>query len=222
MLTQSIDICYIIKKRIIMQKLAIILALLAVSLVNSQTNYEKGMQKAFELWGSNTVEASNLFERIAKAEPNNWLPSYYAAQINIVSSFGEKDKEKLTLQLAKAQDLLNNATAISKNNPELLVMEALLNTAWVAYDGATYGMTLSPKVSALYAQAEKISPNNPRVVLNKAEWAMGSARFFGQDTKPFCKDVERALELFANFKPETPFHPKWGKERAEQILADCN
>jgi len=205
-----------------MQKLAIILALLAVSLVNSQTNYEKGMQKAFELWGSNTVEASNLFERIAKAEPNNWLPSYYAAQINIVSSFGEKDKEKLTLQLAKAQDLLNNATAISKNNPELLVMEALLNTAWVAYDGATYGMTLSPKVSALYAQAEKISPNNPRVVLNKAEWAMGSARFFGQDTKPFCKDVERALELFANFKPETPFHPKWGKERAEQILADCN
>ena len=205
-----------------MQKLAIILALLAVSLVNSQTNYEKGMQKAFELWGSNTVEASNLFERIAKAEPNNWLPSYYAAQINIVSSFGEKDKEKLTLQLAKAQDLLNNATAISKNNPELLVMEALLNTAWVAYDGATYGMTLSPKVSALYAQAEKISPNNPRVVLNKAEWGMGSARFFGQDTKPFCKDVERALELFANFKPETPFHPKWGKERAEQILADCN
>lgn len=204
-----------------MQKLAIILALLVVSLVNSQTNYENGMQKAFELWGSNPVEASNLFERIAKAEPDNWLPSYYAAQINIISSFGEKDKEKLTAQLAKAQNLINDATAISKNNPELLIMEALLNTAWVAYDGATYGMTLSPKVSALYAQAEQISPNNPRVVLNKAEWAMGSARFFGQDIKPFCKDVERALELFANFKPETSFHPNWGKERAEQILADC-
>lgn len=204
-----------------MQKLAIILALLVSGEITSQTNYEKGMQKAFELWGSNPVEASNLFERIAKAEPNNWLPSYYAAQINIVSSFGEKDKEKLTAKLAKAQGLINDATTVSKNNSEILVMEALLNTAWVAYDGATYGMTLSPKVAALYAQAEQISPNNPRVVLNKAEWNMGSARFFGQDTAPFCKDVERALDLFANFKPETAFHPKWGKERAEQILESC-
>ena len=50
---------------------------------------------------------------------------------------------------------------------------------------------------------------------------MGGAKYFGQDTAPFCKDIERALELFANFKPETPFHPKLGKERAEQILESC-
>ena len=204
-----------------MQKLAIILVLFIAHLVSAQTNYEKGMQKAFELWGENPTAASNLFERIAKAEPDNWLPSYYAAQVNILKSFGEKDEDKLTAQLAKAQDLINDATAISKNNPEILVMQALLHTVWVAYDGATYGMTLSGKVVALYAQAEQIAPNNPRVVLNKAEWAMGGARFFGQDTKPFCKDVERSLELFANFKPESSFHPKWGKERAEQVLADC-
>jgi hypothetical protein len=204
-----------------MQKLAIILVLFITQLLSAQTNYEKGMQKAFELWGTNPTEASNLFERIAKAEPNNWLPSYYAAQINIVSSFGEKDKEKLTAQLGKAQDLLDVSKTISKNNPEILVMEAMLNTAWVAYDGATYGMTLSGKITALYAQAEQIAPQNPRVVLNKADWEMGSARFFGQDTAPFCADIERALELFANFKPETSFHPKWGKSRAKQILESC-
>jgi hypothetical protein len=204
-----------------MQKLAIILVLFITHLLSAQTNYEKGMQKAFELWGTNPTEASNLFERIATAEPDNWLPSYYAAQINIVSSFGEKDKEKLTAQLGKAQDLLDVSKTISKNNSEILVMEAMLNTAWVAYDGATYGMTLSGKITALYAQAEQIAPQNPRVVLNKADWEMGSARFFGQDTAPFCKDVERALELFANFKPETSFHPKWGKNRAEQILESC-
>jgi hypothetical protein len=204
-----------------MQNLIIILVLFVTGVITSQTNYEKGMQKAFELWATNPTEASNLFERIATAEPDNWLPSYYAAQINIVSSFGEKDKEKLTAQLAKAQDLLDVSKTISKNNPEILVMEALLNTAWVAYDGATYGMTLSGKVTALYAQAQQIAPQNPRVILNKAEWAMGSARFFGQDTAPFCKDIEQALELFANFKPETSFHPKWGKNRAVQILESC-
>ena len=140
---------------------------------------------------------------------------------NIVSSFGEKNEDKLRAQLKKAQDLINDATAISKNNPEILVLQALLHTAWVAYDGATYGMTLSGKVVELYTKAEMIAPENPRVVYCKAEWGMGSARYFGQDIKPFCKDLERALELFANFKAETPFSPNWGKERAAMLLESC-
>jgi len=205
-----------------MQKLVIILVLIMSNVINAQSNYEKGMQKAFELWGTNNpVEASNMFERIASAESDNWLPAYYAAQINIVNSFGLRDENKLSEQLKKAQDLINDATAISKNNPEILVLQALLHTAWVAYDGATYGMTLSPKVEALYTQAQQIAPNNPRVVYCKAEWGIGSARYFGQDTKPFCKELERALELFANFKPETPFHPNWGKDRVEILLESC-
>jgi hypothetical protein len=205
-----------------MQKLVIILVLIMSNVINAQSNYEKGMQKAFELWGTNNpVEASNMFERIASAESDNWLPAYYAAQINIVNSFGLRDENKLSEQLKKAQDLINDATAISKNNPEILVLQALLHTAWVAYDGASYGMTLSPKVEALYTQAQQIAPNNPRVVYCKAEWGIGSARYFGQDTKPFCKELERALELFANFKPETPFHPNWGKDRVEILLESC-
>jgi len=204
-----------------MQKLALLIAFIISGIVSAQTNYEKGMQKAFELWGTNPTEASNLFERIATAETNNWLPSFYAAQVLVLQGFEIKDKDKLDAQLKKAQDLINDATAISKNNPEILVLQALLHTVWVAYDGATYGMQLSPKVAALYEQAFQIDPTNPRVVLNKAEWDMGSARFFGQDTAPFCKDIESALELFANFKPETPFHPNWGKKRAEEVLASC-
>ncbi|WP_308993282.1 hypothetical protein QLS71_014565 [Mariniflexile litorale] len=204
-----------------MKHLIIIATFLVSALTTSQTNYEEGMQKAFELWGTNPNEASNLFERIAKAEPHNWLPSYYAAQVNIVSSFGETNEEKLAAQLKKAQDLINDATAISKSNPEILVMQALLHTAWVAYDGATYGMTLSGKITDLYTKASMLAPNNPRVVYCKAEWDMGSATYFGQDTKPFCKDLERALELFDNFKPETPFGPNWGKERTEMLLQSC-
>ncbi len=204
-----------------MKKLIIITAFFVTAVFSAQSDYEQGMQKAFQLWGSNPTEASNLFERISNAEPDNWLPAYYAAQVNIVSSFGEKNEDKLRAQLKKAQDLINDATAISKNNPEILVLQALLHTAWVAYDGATYGMTLSGKVVELYTKAEMIAPENPRVVYCKAEWGMGSARYFGQDIKPFCKDLERALELFANFKPETPFSPNWGKERAAMLLESC-
>lgn len=205
-----------------MKNLIILVSLLITGLIGAQGNYEKGMQKAFELWGSNNpTEASNLFERIASAEQDNWLPAYYAAQINIINSFGLQDEEKLTAQLKKAQDLINDATAISKDNPEILVLQALLHTAWVAYDGATYGMTLSGKVVELYTKAEAIAPENPRVVYCKADWNIGGAKYFGQDTAPFCKDLERSLELFANFKPETPFHPNWGIERVKQLLESC-
>ncbi|MFD0991486.1 tetratricopeptide repeat protein [Mariniflexile jejuense] len=205
-----------------MKKLYIIATLLVTAITTAQTNYEQGMQKAFELWRQNNpIEASNLFERIAKAEPDNWLPSYYVAQINILYSFGERNEEKLSAQLKKAQNFINDATAISKNNPEILVLQALLHTAWVAYDGATYGMTLSGKIVELYTKAEMIAPENPRVVYCKAEWNIGGAKYFGQDTKPFCKDLERAKELFANFKPETPFSPNWGNDRVELLLKDC-
>lgn len=204
-----------------MKKLSIIILVLISTLAKAQTNYEQGMQKAFQLWGTNPTEASNMFERIASAEPDNWLPFYYAAQVNIVSSFGEKNEEKLAALLKKAQDLINDATAISKNNPEILVLQALLHTAWIAFDGATYGMTLSGKIVDLYAKAEVLAPENPRVVYCKAEWNMGSARYFGQDTAAFCKDLERAVRLFATFKPETPFGPNWGKDRAETLLQSC-
>ncbi|WP_299887690.1 hypothetical protein [uncultured Lacinutrix sp.] len=189
----------------------------------AQSNYEKGMQKALTLWGENKPDdAVNLFERIASAEQDNWLPPYYAAQVLIIDGFTKlKDAEKLDAQLKRAQDFINDATAISKENSEILVMQALLHTVYVSSDGAKYGMTLAPKVAQLYEKAYKLNPNNPRVVLNRAEWNIGSARYFGQDTKPFCKEFDKALKLFANFKPETAFHPNWGQDRAEEASKSC-
>lgn len=205
-----------------MKQLISIAAFLIMLSINAQSNYQEGMQKAFQLWSENkSIEASNLFERIASAEKDNWLPLYYAAQVNIVNSFGETNKDKLTMQLDRAQALLDKATVISKNNAELLVLQAMLHTAWIAFDGATYGMTLSAKVADLYARAEKLAPENPRAVYCKAEWNIGSAQYFNQDTSAFCKDLQRSLELFSKFKPETPFHPNWGKDRAEALLESC-
>ena len=206
-----------------MKKMIITVLVLWASIANAQDQYTKGMEKAFQLWqNQKVVEASNLFERIAMAEQDNWLPHYYVSQINTVISFGEKDIEKLTGQLEKAKEFLDLAKTISPDNPELLVQEALINTAWIAFDGATYGMTLSGKNVQLYQKALELAPDNPRVVFSKAEWDMGSARYFGKDTAPYCKDIERALELFANFSEETPFYPSWGKERAEMVHKQCS
>jgi hypothetical protein len=205
-----------------MKKGTLLLALIFAANITAQTQYEKGMSKAFELWGTQkNKEATQLFERISNAEKNNWLPSYYAATVMIVEGFSIKDETALTTHLNKAQEFLDKAKAISKNNPEIMITQALLNTVYVAFDGQKYGMSLSGENVQLYEQALQVAPNNPRVVLGKAQWGIGGAKFFGQSTEPFCKEIERSIALFKEEKKKGAFHPFGGIERAEEALKEC-
>ncbi|SEB81481.1 hypothetical protein SAMN04489761_1854 [Tenacibaculum sp. MAR_2009_124] len=204
-----------------MKNIMIAFVVLTSFTINAQNSYEKGMEKAFALWGENkTTEAVQLFERIAKVEKDNWLPPFYVATIEILGSFGLKDEAKLEAKLKKAQEYLDEAKTLSEDNPEIMITQALLNTAYIAFDGQRYGMSLSTKNIILYAEAEKLAPKNPRVVLGKAEWNMGSAEFFNQPIDPYCKNVEKALKLLDTDNPEK-YHPRWGKERGEQLLKKC-
>ena len=204
-------------------KKAITLAVLFVTaMLTAQAKFEEGMGKAFQLWKDGKPdEASAMFERIASAEKDSWLPNYYVALVNTTSSFGSKDKARVSALLAKAQDALDVEMARDANNAELLVMQALIHTGWIAFDPMTYGMTLSSKVMELYTKAQIIAPANPRVVFGKAEFEIGGARYFGTDTKAMCAEIDRAIELFATFKPESPLHPKWGLDRALEAQKEC-
>jgi tetratricopeptide (TPR) repeat protein len=206
-----------------MKKIFLFIGILFALNVTAQSQYEKGMVKAFDLWGQGKVtEAANLFERIAKAEPENWIPSYYVGYINIMTSFGIKDEATLNAKLDKAGEYLDNALLLSPKNAEILIIQALKNTSYIAFDGQKYGMTMSGRNTAIFEKAIKLAPNNPRVILQKAEWDMGAARFFNQSTEPFCKDIERALELFKKAgEPTEKFAPDWGKDRAEAALKNC-
>jgi hypothetical protein len=188
-----------------------------------QTAYEKGMQNAMKLWsdGKNN-EAVAMFERIAGVEKDNWLPNYYVALVSTTTAFNNKDKTQIDAHLKKAQTAIDIEIAKQPNHPELLVMQAMIHTAWIAFDPMTNGMKLSGTVMEVYGKAEAIAPENPRVVLGKTEFEMGSAKFFGTDIKPLCAKAKKAVELFATFKPESDFHPNWGQERAQAIVASCN
>ena len=205
-----------------MTKIIVSIVFFITSLVSAQGQFEQGMGKAFQLWGEGkNTEASAMFERIAAAEKNTWLPNYYVALVNTTTAFGTKDKEQISLLLDKAQNALDVELIKTPNNPELLVMQAMIHTAWIVYDPMTNGQKLSGTVMELYGKAEAIAPENPRVIIGKAEFEIGGAKFWGKDTKPMCKKKEKAIGLFATFKPETPFSPKWGLERAQEALKNC-
>jgi hypothetical protein len=205
-----------------MTKIIIAIVFFITSLVSAQGQFEQGMGKAFQLWGEGkNTEASAMFERIAAAEKTSWLPNYYVALVNTTTAFGTKDAAQIDLLLTKAQNALDVELIKTPNNAELLVMQAMIHTAWIAFDPMTNGQKLSGTVMELYAKAQAVAPENPRAVFGKAEFEIGGAKFWGTDTKPICAQIEKAIGLFATFKPETPFSPKWGLERALEAQKNC-
>jgi hypothetical protein len=198
-------------------------ALLICSTVfGQQGKFEEGMGRALGMWkAGQATEASALLERIATVEKNNWLPNYYIGMIAATESFKPENREKASGLLEKGQKAIDEATLISQNNPEIMVLQAMLYTAYIVQDPMSNGMKYSGKVMEQYYKALAISPSNPRVVYGKAEFEIGGAQWTGADVKALCKDVEKSIELFATFKPETAFHPNWGLDRAQLSLSKC-
>lgn len=210
------------QKRLNMKNLFIVICLLTSLTLVGQDQYTKGMEKAFGLWGENkSTEAVALFERIAQAEKENWLPSYYAANVLIVSSFATKDKAIVNEMLEKAATHIATAHERSPDNSEVTTMEGLLYTGYVAMDPATYGMMYSMKIIELHQKAVELDDNNPRAHANLIDYEIGSAKFFNQELEPFCKRLEKVIPMFDNQKKDYPFAPSYGKERAEASMKQC-
>ncbi|WBL27105.1 hypothetical protein [Zunongwangia sp. HGR-M22] len=204
-----------------MKTLIILLLITAAEVISAQT-YEEAMQKGMQHWEEGNVEtASALFERIASAEKENWLPDYYLGLVNITEAFNTKDKKKVEAQLKKAEGALQSALLKTEENAELLVLEALIYTVKITQNPMINGQKYMPKINEIYAKAEKFEPNNPRVKFEKAQFAMGSAKFFGNDLAPICKDIETSIVLFEEFENDTPFYPNWGKDQAIKALKSC-
>lgn len=205
-----------------MTKIITIIALFVASLVSAQGQFEQGMGKALQAWNQGKpADAVAQLERIASVEKTNWLPNYYIALINTTQAFGEQDKTKMLSLIEAAQKAQDVCNDLAMDNPEVLVMQSMIHTASIVYDPMTNGQKLSGDVLYILNKAYKIAPENPRVVFQKASFEIGMAQYFGQDTKPMCAQIEKAIELFATFKPETALHPSWGLERAQAEFEKC-
>ena len=192
------------------------------SIVSAQTQFDQGMKKALQTWkNGNSTEALVQFEKIASVEKTNWLPNYYIALINTTQAFGEQDKTKMLSLIESAQKAQDFCNDLAMDNPEVLVMQAMIHTASIVYDPMTNGQKLSGDVMYILNKAYKIAPENPRVVFQKASFEKGMAEYFGQDTKPMCVQIEKSIELFATFKPESAFHPSWGLDKAQEAVKAC-
>jgi hypothetical protein len=199
------------------------LALLIASLLSAQNDYKADMHHALSLWkNGKTAVAVKEFETIVTVYTSDWLPNYYLALLTAQEALMERDdKELMKSLLEKAQRYQDLVNRVELENAEVLVVQALINTGWIVYNPIINGPKLSADIAYLYKKASELSPENPRVHLNKTNFEIGTAKYFGQDTSGLCEQYNKTLTLFANFKPKSDLEPNWGFSQAKAYLEDC-
>lgn len=208
-----------------MKHLVIIISMFFSGMAFAQTKYDGAMTKGLEqLKAAKSVDdmlsASAFFERVGDAEKDKWLPYYYAAYANYVTAWinPKLDKDKIA---EKSNDLLTKAEAIEPNNSELFCMRQMTATLQMVVDPMSRWQSYGAQANSAIERAIKADPNNPRIYYLKGQSLMNTPEAFGGGKAVAKKLFEKSVELYKNFQPASPYHPVWGKEEAEKLLAAC-
>ncbi|WP_428666704.1 hypothetical protein [Runella sp.] len=208
------------------QNILLFLALVGIQTVASAQNpeYVKAMEEvvtkiqtaAFE---EDLTPQANLLERIAAAEPKEWLPNYWAAYCYTMRSLSEPIADKKDVVLEKAEKLIASAEKLSPNNDEIEVMKATIAGARLAVDPQNRWQKYGQISEEALAAAKKISPENPRAKLLEAQSIFYTPEAYGGGKKKSEPLLKEALEKFAKFKPVSTIHPNWGLSVTQYMLS---
>lgn len=211
-----------------MKKTILLFLLLTVSVfVNGQDpKYMKAMEKNVTMIDSSQdpltiTTAGNAFERIAVANPKEWLPLYYQAFCSVVSSMRQDSPSKIDEMLDKAEALINKADELSPNNSEIVVVQSWITSMKIGVDPMTRGQKLGPAAAALSEKAIQLNPENPR-----AHFLKGSSLFYRPEQWGGGKDkalpvLETAMEKFKAAKNENAIVPHWGEKNTAELIEKC-
>lgn len=171
-------------------------------------------------------ELSAAFERIGDAEKTQWQPYYYAAltQVNsgIFMTAGQMNGgmgDKIDPIADKAEQLLNKAEALSKDNSEIFLVKKMIATLRMMADPMTRYMQYGPLAQQALETAKKLNPENPRVYLLEGQDKFYTPEQFGGSKTEAKKLFELALQKFESFTPATPLDPSWGKGMTQYFIS---
>lgn len=208
-----------------MKQLLVIISMFICGMVAAQSKYEGAMAKGLEQFkeaktADDMGATAAFFERVADAEKDKWLPYYYAAYANYLIGWmnAKADKDKVA---EKSNDLITKAEAIEPNNSELFCLRQMTATLQMVVDPMSRWQTYGAQASKAVENAIKADPNNPRSYYLKGQNLMNTPEAFGGGKAIAKKLFEKAVELYATYKPASSFHPNWGKEQTDKLLAQC-
>lgn len=171
----------------------------------------------------NLAELSNNFERIAEAEKTQWLPYYYASYATVMNAFMEKDKSKTDGIADKAEQLIKKAEELAgEENSEICVIKSMIASSHMMVDPQTRWQQYGQTSSSYIAKAKTLNPANPRPVFLEGQAKFYTPEAFGGGKAPAKELLQKALQMFDTFKPESELHPNWGKASTQYFIAQTN
>ncbi|UTA67822.1 hypothetical protein [Emticicia sp. 21SJ11W-3] len=203
------------------------LSLIFVQSFAQKAEYVSAMENAIGLLSEfenteNTRQGVSQLERIATAEPNEWLPGYWAAYGLANLSFAEPEADKKDLLLDKADKFLAYAEKLQPGNDEIEVLKAYIANARMAVAPQDRWQKYGATVSMGLQNANKINPENPRAKLLEAQGIYFTPEAYGGGKKKSAPLFEEALKRFAKFKPASGIAPNWGERDARWLLSQTN
>lgn len=167
------------------------------------------------------TKSANNFERIANAEPKEWLPDYYIGLCYSRMAMLEKDNMKKDALLDKGMEHANKAAQIAGENAEIKVLQSMLLGLKIGVDPQNRGMQLGMQSGMFIQSALKLEPENPRAYLMQGQSLMYTPGQYGGGKEKALPILEKSVELFKSHKPASSIMPSWGEERAIQALEEC-
>jgi hypothetical protein len=167
------------------------------------------------------LSIAGQFERIAGAEPTQWLPGYYTALVYNLLGFSGSDAATKDKFLDKAGQWAAGADKISPDNDEVHVLLAQIAQARMVVDPMSRWQEYGPVAGREIETAMKLNPANPRPYVLQGSSLMYTPEQFGGGPKTACPVLKQAAEKFATFKPASSLHPSWGQAQIEPMLAKC-
>lgn len=208
--------------------LSVLIISFCITAFAQSDRYAPSMKKNIAMLDSamqkgNAKELANNFERIADAEKTQWLPYYYAAYSQILSTYIEKDKTKIDPIADKAEELITKAEAIAgKENSEIAVIKSMIASAHMMVDPQSRYMKYGAASASNIEKAKALDLTNPRPVYLEAQAKLYTPEAFGGGKAVAKPLFEKALAMFDTFKPANELHPAWGKSAAQYFLAMAN
>jgi tetratricopeptide (TPR) repeat protein len=210
-----------------MKKIILLLLVSMFSISLMAGEYESAVQKGIDMLRSSKtadecINAVNYFERVSEANKSEWLPLYYAAYASLSAGFRVEKEDLKDQWYQKGIEFIEKANKIKPNESEILTLHGYLKLMYISNSPMLRAPTQTSDAIEILEKAKALNPANPRPWFVHGQNTLFTPGFFGGGAKNAQPLLQKAVTLYASFKPSGELMPVWGKERCEKLLNDCN
>mgnify|MGYP001571471638 CR=1 FL=1 len=207
-------------------KLLIVFSLVSFLSFSQNKKYVAMMKKNIAFLDSAKTETNYLaaamnFVKMAGTEKKEWLPNYYAGMAYVLIAF-EKEGEEIDKWADKAEQCINRADSLSKDNAEILVLKAMCSSSRIMVDPMARGFMFGKEAYDYSQKAMALEPTNPRPYANKGQGTFYMPEAFGGGGAKARPYIEKAIERYKTYKPQSELHPNWGEKMCKDLLKKCD